>query len=312
MVGLMRNSGTKIVMSQRPKKSKVTWVLIALTAIYGVAFFYLANQTAACDSSKFPISPDWFHGFWDKFLACRQINELGDTLGGAFAPIAFLWLAGTVFIQSQELAAQRQELDETQTVMREQLEVARQQVDETKASTALFQKQTEILEREQRSRDEAQADAEFDEMVENFLAFIPGIGGLSLLMFAWNEALIRGKDETELVRGIDEYYHIFITSRYTDLADLAMSALAYIRSAIEALARTNWEIDIARWDYRKFNEIRSQLEGLAEQTTRISNKHKILSTRYRLQPLLIELAALERAIEASRQIDRTRTASLKI
>jgi hypothetical protein len=104
------------------------------------------------------IRDHWFHGFWDRYLACRSINELGDALAGAFAPVAFIWLAGTVFIQSQELQAQRQELDETQEVMREQLEVSREQVKETKASTKLFERQTAILEHEHNLREQAASD----------------------------------------------------------------------------------------------------------------------------------------------------------
>lgn len=140
------------------QKSRTYLVLIAFSLTYMGIYYLLMRETEACDPQKFFIRNHWFHGFWDQYLACRSINELGDALAGAFAPVAFIWLAGTVFIQSQELQAQRQELDETQEVMREQLEVSREQVKETKASTKLFERQTAILEYEHNLREQAASD----------------------------------------------------------------------------------------------------------------------------------------------------------
>ena len=43
-------------------------------------------------------------------FGCMTANETGDFLAGFFAPLAFLWLAAAVFIQSRELREQRREL----------------------------------------------------------------------------------------------------------------------------------------------------------------------------------------------------------
>ena len=153
-------------------------MLSAISLVYIGIVYLLIKETATCD--KVSISANWFKGFWDQYLGCRSVNELGDTLAGAFAPVAFLWLMGAVFIQSQELKAQREELDETQEVMRAQLEVAKQQVEETKASTALFKKQTEILEDEQRSRKCAEADKSFESMLEKVKTYIDLAKGLGV------------------------------------------------------------------------------------------------------------------------------------
>jgi len=144
--------------AKKPQKSRTYLVLVAFSLAYIGIYYLLMRETEACDPQKFFIRNHWFHGFWDQYLACRSINELGDALAGAFAPVAFIWLAGTVFIQSQELQAQRQELDETQEVMREQLEVSREQVKETKASTKLFERQTAVLEYEHNLREQAASD----------------------------------------------------------------------------------------------------------------------------------------------------------
>lgn len=288
-------------MENRARKSLTTWVLVSLTSVYAIAFYYLAIQTKTCDIVDAAISSNWFHGFWDKFLACRQINELGDTLGGAFAPVAFLWLAGTVFIQSQELAAQRQELDETQSVMREQLEVARQQVEETKASTALFKKQTEILEREQSARDQAQADSEFDQMVENFLDYIAGEEGFGFEASEWERRLAPGlmwnSDSDEALIFVQKHYYvIFSSARSKDLAVLAKSACDKITESASHLSNKYLEIDESSWDAKKFIKICNQIEQISEKTIYLSLRHKILAERYRLQPLLISLRKLESAL----------------
>lgn len=165
---------------KKTKKSITIWVLSAISLIYIVIVYLLIKETAICN--EVPISENWFKGFWDQYLGCRSVNELGDTLAGAFAPVAFLWLMGAVFIQSQELKAQREELDETQEVMRAQLRVSIQQVEETKASTELFKKQTKILEDEQRSRKRAEADELFDSMLEKVKTYIDLAKGLSVVL----------------------------------------------------------------------------------------------------------------------------------
>jgi len=47
-------------------------------------------------------------------------NEIGDTLAGIAGVLAFLWIIVTVWLQSQELAAQREELALTRREMKEQ------------------------------------------------------------------------------------------------------------------------------------------------------------------------------------------------
>lgn len=160
-------------------------MLSAISLVYIGIVYLLIKETETCAGTA--ISANWFKGFWDQYLGCRSVNELGDTLAGAFAPVAFLWLMGAVFIQSQELKAQREELDETQEVMRAQLDVARQQVEETKASTALFKKQTEILEDEQRSRKRDEADELFDSMLEKVKTYIDLANGLSVVLSRPND-----------------------------------------------------------------------------------------------------------------------------
>ncbi|WP_435656167.1 hypothetical protein [Brucella pituitosa] len=155
---------------KKTAKSATVWVLCAISLIYIGIVYLLIKETATCE--QVAVSANSFRRFWDQYLGCRSVNELGDTLAGAFAPVAFLWLMGAVFIQSQELRAQREELDETQEVMRAQLEVSRQQVEETRASTALLKIQTNVLEKDQIQKDQQRTDREFDERMRALITLI--------------------------------------------------------------------------------------------------------------------------------------------
>lgn len=72
-------------------------------------------------------------------------NAIGDTLAGIFAPLAFIWIVVTVFLQSMELAEQRKELELT----RNELQLAREAQE---AQLGVMQKQAEIFEDEKQQR----------------------------------------------------------------------------------------------------------------------------------------------------------------
>ncbi|MCT7666790.1 hypothetical protein [Shinella kummerowiae] len=59
--------------------------------------------------------------------ACLGLNEWGDFLAGVFAPLAFVWLAIAVVLQSAELREQRKEFKHNRNVMKAQAEEARRQ-----------------------------------------------------------------------------------------------------------------------------------------------------------------------------------------
>ena len=152
---------------RKPNGQKVTafrW-LTAITLAYFAFYYALLIQTKACAGEYFQQDTLKFEALLPHYLSCITINELGDALAGAFAPVAFLWLAGAVFIQSKELEAQRQELNETQEVMREQVE-------EMRASTALLREQTDVIKRDQIRKDQEQADRDFDGLYLRILAQI--------------------------------------------------------------------------------------------------------------------------------------------
>ncbi len=107
-------------------------------------------------------------------LACLTSNEIGDFLAGAFAPLAFIWLAFAVFIQARELKAQREELSLTRAEMKLSREVAedakeatRAQAEEARRSGDYFKKQTEILEYENLLRQQSEARRDYVSLCES-------------------------------------------------------------------------------------------------------------------------------------------------
>jgi hypothetical protein len=88
-------------------------------------------------------------------FTCLTASEWGDFLAGVFAPVAFLWLVVTVWIQSDELREQRVELALTRNefelnraVMQEEAEAARRQAEYLATQTAMLADQARVLKTE--------------------------------------------------------------------------------------------------------------------------------------------------------------------
>lgn len=76
----------------------------------------------------------------------NNLNSLGDFLAGMFAPLAFLWLVVTVFLQKQELALTRQEMVDTRNVMIDQAAEAKAQKEFIEQQTAIMKRQADLAE----------------------------------------------------------------------------------------------------------------------------------------------------------------------
>jgi hypothetical protein len=85
------------------------------------------------------------HGGWP-----GSLNEFGDFLSGAFAPLAFLWLFVAVMVQAQELSLQRRELRLTRREFSETRKVAKEQVSEVHRQAEIISTQTDVMRGEQR------------------------------------------------------------------------------------------------------------------------------------------------------------------
>lgn len=158
---------------------KVTlYVLGALTVIYVVSLALIISRIAPCDD--FLPEENWLLRQIDRYLQCRDINELGDALAGAFAPLAFLWLAGAVFIQSRELAAQRQELQLAHEEARQTRDVMKQQAAESRAATTFIGKQTDIMEKRHQAETALIHARAFEDTFNNFCRHVTAEGDLKI------------------------------------------------------------------------------------------------------------------------------------
>ncbi|MBB3318840.1 MULTISPECIES: hypothetical protein [unclassified Rhizobium] len=98
--------------------------------------------------------------------------DWGTFLSGVFAPIAFIWLVAAVWIQSQELAEQREELRLTRLEFEENREVMRQQAEEAKKQAEFVGMQTSILKHQEEDRVIAQMRGDFSELVRELAGLI--------------------------------------------------------------------------------------------------------------------------------------------
>jgi autonomous glycyl radical cofactor GrcA len=87
---------------------------------------------------------------WERFWASKP-NEIGDTLAGFAGTLAFIWIVVTVWLQSTELAEQRE-------VLREQKEEFKLMVSAQNAQVRALEAQAAVFEHEKTMRVEAGQD----------------------------------------------------------------------------------------------------------------------------------------------------------
>lgn len=104
-------------------------------------------------------------------FACLTANEWGDFLAGVFAPIAFLWLVATVWIQSDELREQRKELALTRKEFELSRSVMKEQADEAKKQAEYISTQTQLLSDEAYARKRQETLTSFTILVSRFIEY---------------------------------------------------------------------------------------------------------------------------------------------
>ncbi|WP_170379310.1 hypothetical protein [Ruegeria atlantica] len=170
----------------------ILWGLIATCAI--VVFGVLTALLSVCEVSFFGVE-DCVGTKWSYFLKAAP-NEVGDTLAGFAGALAFIWLIATVWLQSQELAAQREELREQRVATQDMAKAQDKQV-------KLLELQGKIFEEEQKQRVEDRASAEFSKLLtqldEEF-----SLGRLNSL--EWKYSLEDAGQLTHF-RDIQPFYH---------------------------------------------------------------------------------------------------------
>lgn len=141
------------------KRRLSIWLIIAIFFTLAYAAFIIL----AVDGSRTCLEEGLIAGIF----GCLTMNELGDFLAGAFAPLAFVWLVAAVLIQSEELAAQREELSETRKEFVASRAVMKEQAEESRRQSEYIGEQTKILKLEQEERNVKKLKKEFDDRISN-------------------------------------------------------------------------------------------------------------------------------------------------
>lgn len=134
--------------------------------VFGVATFIWF--TVAIYLGSFAHNPD--AGCVGTF-SCLTANEWGDFLAGVFAPIAFLWLVATVWIQSDELREQRKELALTRKEFELNRAVMIEQAEEAKKQAEYISTQTQLLSDEAHARKRQETLTSFTILVSRFIEY---------------------------------------------------------------------------------------------------------------------------------------------
>ncbi|WP_283638340.1 hypothetical protein [Marinovum algicola] len=113
-----------------------------------MGYMTICDQTGDC-STRFT-----------SFLAAPA-NEIGDAMAGFAGSLAFIWIIVTVWLQSKELAAQREELALTRKEFSAMAKAQSKQVE-------LLVSQGEIYKEEQLQRAQEAADKRFDQLILAF------------------------------------------------------------------------------------------------------------------------------------------------
>lgn len=105
-----------------------------------------------------------------------SLNELGDLLAGAFAPLAFMWMVITILMQGKELRLQREELS--------------MQRAELAHSSAQLERQSNLMEEEQYIETQKE---QLNEIQDHLIVFNKMFVGKELLSENYNVKIFNGR-----------------------------------------------------------------------------------------------------------------------
>lgn len=137
----MGDVGAETETESTRSKSFIWWVQAIAVGVYIAllvfAFVYIMKppsaDTVTCLSG---------------YIACLDLNQIGDVFAGVFAPLAFFWLVAAVWLQSQELHDQRKEAADNKVVTAAQAKTAGLQANAAVIQSENATKQTAILQQQ--------------------------------------------------------------------------------------------------------------------------------------------------------------------
>lgn len=155
---------TKPKLKSKEASGPTFWFLCTMTVVWFLALVFLISQTEKCGDEL---------GFWAGWLSCRDSNELGDLLAGAFAPVAFIWLAGAVLIQSKELQAVRNEHEATRLIYDQEIKLIKAQGEESRRTAEFIEIQANAMKESAEQQQFAAIKKSHEDDVNEFANWIP-------------------------------------------------------------------------------------------------------------------------------------------
>ncbi|NGN40264.1 hypothetical protein G6N74_04245 [Mesorhizobium sp. CGMCC 1.15528] len=263
------------------RRNFIIQITFAISVLWLAFFIWLLIGAEKCSGVVAP--------WWDiraQFLSCKGANEVGDFLAGAFAPVAFIWLAAAVFMQRSELRAQLEELASTRAALEAQTDEARKQAEFLGIQSAILQAQEAERKREQ-------ADEEFDEATKALIIWVENTLPSTLVVYVWSGPLEFSRAETtdlaplfvrrsvlgsdvEWVRSFANCLHSAVMSYDTFREDGALSERNNLNVSIREI---NQLIGL-------FDEIGSMVPGLSAPHRRKYESYDFVLAKERLEKFI--------------------------
>ncbi|WP_154667764.1 hypothetical protein [Leisingera caerulea] len=217
-------------------------------------------------------------------------NEIGDTFAGVAGVLAFLWIIVTVWLQSQELAAQREELAATRSELKLAREAQEQQV-------VVMKEQAEVFRHEQRNRKELEAEKLFNEKMRSLIAEIKETGSKGI-----NWAFSNGPFIDEDF-GFDGEVHGLSLDRFIDEDVSIDEAISKFHQRLSSMRDALWDYLHQSVDYRlpartdSIQQIAKKLENIDAMRSDLSPSQQERLSRMRLSEISAALLQLQETPE---------------
>ncbi|MDO6478865.1 hypothetical protein [Shimia thalassica] len=215
-------------------------------------------------------------------LISSRPNEIGDTLAGFAGALAFVWIIVTVWLQSKELAAQREELKLARKEAARTANALNTQAD-------LLGKQSEIFSEEQNQRQQLLSDEYAEELLEELFHLL---GQNEIRNLVWSFT-----DPHKPVP-LDKDYEVKLMPSYSASDDLVWrmqvvqrdlkSAIEKIRTGLNAGHKTSFPTE--KENYERIADIVKELKAVIEGCT---EKYKSKLRRMRIPETVAHIDSIK-------------------
>jgi hypothetical protein len=270
--------------SSSPSKRLIAFPIIvglALSALLAILIVYLGfiSRCTLLESGVLECRRNY------EWLLDSPPNEIGDTIAGIFATLAFVWIVVTVFLQSAELSEQREEL----ALTREELKLSRL-AQEKQVEAA--QIQADIFKDEKRAKEQALAFSEVSAIVDA----VSRVARSRAVMYAkWLFTKEIGGGNTSsrpvtLVTSPDDFRNI------TDFPELARELGDYLsvaHSTALSLLREGWTLTESPYLKNELDQMREMLDRIERLYDEVSSADQVRVLSLNSFPLLEEIQEIE-------------------